>query len=69
MSELIVVPGGWPHLPTDVEELYGPTTDTEYEENLRACRVKGHDLHGGWSDEGEFMVCQRCKVRFVEDTA
>jgi hypothetical protein len=40
------------------DELYGPDTDTEYEEDLKACAEQGH--------EPRIVVCPRCGEDFGE---
>jgi hypothetical protein len=46
---------------------YIDAADRIYEEQLKECRLKGHDLSEGWADGMSFFVCDRCKTRWVED--
>ena len=69
MTNLVVIPGGWPAL-ADVEGLFGSTTDDEYEAQLKACRKSGHDLTAGFDavNGREILTCQRCPAIFVESS-
>ena len=61
---LIVFPGGWG---AELAERFEASADDEYEENLKRCRLVGHDLESGIMGDGrEWMRCARCRTRFEE---
>jgi hypothetical protein len=63
MSDITVIPFSWVN-----RAPWLPDADAAYEDDLRTCRNRGHELEAWFDHDGfEGLTCARCGAEFREE--